>query len=528
MGKRLTIEQFAQRIKDINPSLANVPDEVLTRKVLERRPDLMSQVENVTPRRKSNEPQGSAVGRYLKGASEPLTGIPKFYKDALGEGLSESKKDGFFNTLIHPSKWAYSKEEMDAYDKAHPKPDSSFGSLVEGVAGVPAVTDKFNKGDTAGAGGVATTQAIMMALPFLRKGGAVTKGTSALDETTSLGKGSKIDAAALDAAKNLSQEAASLLDSQIDTLNKSMAGQFVDVKQLRADIGRAANMMKKVERAPGMQVRDISAAKDVVDRLAQRAKAGMLTWDDARQFYKEINNAKGGVKGASAVRNSLNQIGDALQERLKESATKAGKGAEYEKWLKDYADLKAWERGYAKTVKGMTPDQMEASATAKPGVKIPKTNLTLGGSNKTAKIAKTELKGAHKGLAELTKRIKSSPAGGSPPPVNPGQGQVIPPKPALPPAGSTQMPSVSQSTAGQMLGQQPPKQLGPASSIQLPPSSATPPANIAGGSGTFSRTQRANPLEFPEAGPAPLKTPPDPKIQQAIQDILSKMNTDKF
>lgn len=306
----------------------------------------------------------------------------------------------------------------------------------------------------------------------------VATGADALEETTALGEGTKIDPVALDAAKNLSRDVSTILDSQIANIDKGMAGQFVNVKSLRAAIDKSVKMMDKVERAPGMQVRDISAAKDVVERLTERSKQGMLTWNDARQFYKEIGNAATSTKGASAIRNALSDINSALKDELQAAAKTAGHESAFNKWMKDYADLKAWQRGYAKKVKGQTPGQMEAERTATPGTKIPKTNITVGGSNKTAKIAKSELKAAHKGLEELTKRVKSTPSG-------------IAPKPQAPPPTPTAPAAPAQG------GGQPP--------VGSPAPAAPPAPGVQGGSGTFVRNPRPNPVEHPAAPKMPPK-----------------------
>jgi len=521
---KITIEQFVRKIKNARPELADVPDEVLFRQVLDRRPDIVEQYvqmyEPTAPHRRDHsqqQPQGSSVGRFLKGAAEPIKEIPGNIKDTVKEAGPSA-----MSWLLYAG-------------GAGKKPQTAgVGDVVDSALDRDKIGAHEQKGDWAGAAGRATTDALGMVLPFAKKWG---KSVRPLDEMTNIGKGLKVDAAALEAAQVVSKDASALLDSQIAGIDKGMAGQFVDVKGLRADIAKAAKMMDRLERAPGMQVKDISAAKDVVARLSKRAKAGMLTWQDAREFYKEIGNASTTTKGASALRNSLNTIKDSLEKQLQAAAKAGGKEAEFNKWMADYRDLKRWQRGYAKTVTGKTPQQLEAAASATPGVKIPKTNIRVGGSDPTGKVAKGQIKTAHKALEDLTKRIKSSPSGATPPtappaggaaPINPGPGQVMPPPKQLPPAGSTQMPAISQSTAGQMMGQQQSKMLPPASSIQLPASSATPPASIQGGSGEFSRTPRANPAEHPEPPPAQLKVPPNPEIQKAIQDILGKMNKNPF
>lgn len=67
-NEKLSIEQFARKLKDANPQLENVPDEDLVRKVFERRPELMDRVQRVDYGSNPNKPpKGPEEGNIRKG-----------------------------------------------------------------------------------------------------------------------------------------------------------------------------------------------------------------------------------------------------------------------------------------------------------------------------------------------------------------------------------------------------------------------------------------------------------------------------
>ena len=479
--RKPTIAEFARAIKQANPSLENVPDEVLARKVFERRPDLIDRVQTSEARPKSAGEQHGAAYRFGEGMASPLHETAEYFKGGLkhpfGQKLTPGEQQALFDEIIK--------------NKAKNMGPHGVGAEAKAIFGVPGIAEEFRKGNTAGASGRATTEALMWALPFMR-GGKAAVGTSALDEVTGIGRGMKVDQAALEAAKNISADVAGILDKQIESIDQGMAGQFVNVKTLQANIDRAVKMMDNIEKAPSMQVKDVSAAKDVVSRLADHAKQGTLTWKDAREFYKEIGNARTTVKGASGVRTALDQISDALDTQLRDTAKAAGKEAEYNKWSNDYRDLMRWQRGYAKTVKGQTAQQMEAKASATPGVRIPKTNITLGGSDKAGKVAKGQIKTAHKALEELRTRVRTSPSG------------IKPPSPSSPAPGAGGQPGGGQPPVGS------PSPAGP-SQPQGPAPTSGPAGPVTPGSGTFARDPQPNPVE---RGPQPAPILKRPRLPQ--------------
>lgn len=426
MGDKLKSDEFIRRLREAEPELTKgLSDSDIMKQSLEAIPELGKSVELVQDRPQM-KPEGSAASRFAGG----LVASPVEAATAPGKAIMDAVKSGDKRQLLELIN-KLPKPGMPGAPMG--TPGGNAWEQLPGMLDLPNIGKDIDKGDIAHSMGRATTQGAQLAALF---SGVAPKGkigagggAKALDTMGEIGKGVKVDAAALEAAKTLSQPVRATLDAQVKVIDDAMAGKFLDTQSLKTGslkqaINRASKMMDQIERAPGMQVKDVSAAKEVVARLQAKAKTGSLSWKDARELYKEINNAQGTVKGASGVRQALTDISENLQTHLKDVAKTAGQGAEYDKWLTHYRDLSRWERGYAKVVKGQTAQQLEAAASATPGTRIPKTSIRIGGSDKTGKIAKQQIQTAHKALEELHGRVKQSPSGVKPPP------QATPPAPA--------------------------------------------------------------------------------------------------
>src|SRR5262249_34562660 len=146
---------------------------------------------------------------------------------------------------------------------------ASLGEKAQSMVGLPEISKRESEGNVAGAAGYALPQAIMLALGL--KGG-VNKlrsmgGAKALEKTTALGQGFKVDRVALDAAKTVSKEVSTKLDTKIAGIESKMTTQSIDTQKLSADVAYAQKVIGQIERAPAAKPMDVAAAKDVVGRM---------------------------------------------------------------------------------------------------------------------------------------------------------------------------------------------------------------------------------------------------------------------
>ena len=122
------IADLAQAIKRRNPALANVPDDVLVRKVLERRPDLMGILQRSEPRppMKSLYEQ---IGSRIKGNLN-LPQQAQGAADAIHAGLKNIREHG-------PSQMPQFLEALKQYQK----PENVIGDLF--TAGILGAGESF-------------------------------------------------------------------------------------------------------------------------------------------------------------------------------------------------------------------------------------------------------------------------------------------------------------------------------------------------------------------------------------------------
>lgn len=328
-----------------------------------------------------------------------------------------------------------------------------------------------------------------------------------------------------------------LLSEQGEALKGAMNGQLSNVAALRGNVG-IRNLIAKIqnlEAVPDTKVGSLKAAREGLEELQAKIGSGKpVSWNDLFELNKRLKQANTGIAD-KATKQALTKITDTVNGELTNGAKQAGLGDHYTNWQKDYAQYGDLRRRYDDALSSKTDAQREVNRTAKSTRRqVFGTSVGSPKVNKLAKVNSQIIKQAHKAMDELHGQVKGRPlakppvpptrpsaaakwlpGGGVPP--KPGQlpGQGIQPKPAQLPAGQyeqpgpgvntpqplglpparTPMPAISQSTWEQLLqllsGK--PKQLPPAGSIQLGPSSLpsttpAPPTTVGSAAGAANDT----------------------------------------
>lgn len=419
---KMSIKELAQQIKSADPDLNEIPDDVLVRKVLERRPQMLNLIQTSEPRQTLSDSKLKRFGRGMAGMlTEGVEGLIKssFESGRHSEDIQRNPKTG----ELLPD-----KERAAALIKDQAKlsvaPIAGLGESIKSgsIIDIPGIKKDIKSGDYAGAAGRGTTQALMIIslIENLMKGGLAKGGakSSALGEFKEL---TDLTSAPLRAT----------LDEQIAGIDKAMANQYINNQRLSAGTAWAKKAIEKIDRAPGVtRQMDVTAAKNVVDQLGQRMKAGKtMPWADARRMYKDIGKAAFDLP-TSDLKDKLFEIRDALKDELSSSAKKAGEPG-FDKWVKDYADLSDLDRRFSKVLKGQTEAQLETKATAKsaPSLRVAGTTPVRFGRTRAGKIAaqnKEMIKKAYAAYDELHKRIKTPPPFGQKPAPAPPPTSVAP------------------------------------------------------------------------------------------------------
>lgn len=374
------------------------------------------------------------------------------------------------------------------------RPEMTARGVGRGALNLDDIGNAMHRGDWGGAAGHMVLPVSMLA--SLGKGGmkaagavaGKVSGSAALDEMLNLGKSSLGEEGTMNAAKMLTRDSGTVLDKAIEGVDKAMSDRFVNVKSIRQAIAKPNKIISQIERSPQAAVKDVSAVKDVLERFSARTQKGMLGWKDLREFYKELGNAEGGLKGASQLRTALGEIKETVKTELQKGAEAAGQGQAFNKWLTDYSNLSKFQRSYVRIAKGATPAQIEKKLTAPTEKGIPKTPFKWGGKDAVQRVNRKQMGKWKAGYDQFHKSLTEPPKTGGatgaaqPPPTTPNS-----PAPA--------------------------------------PQSPTP----TGGAGTYVRSPRPNPVEQPNY-PAPMTQPSGqgPQLPQAMQDILKKMNSQPF
>lgn len=528
MGDKQSIAEFIKDLREQVDVPASMSDAAIMKAITNKRPDVLKGLETseARPKMKTEDPGVmSGMGRELKETGKALVN-PETYKgmgkhfllETMG-GIQEGERKK------HPD-MKLDNPWLDTLNKgAENDPRYVFGNKGK--------IDKAKEEDhPREAFGRAVTEGLMLAAPF-KKAGA--PPVSDLEAMLNLGKHSIKEEGAMNAAKMLTRETSAALEKTISGIDQSLSKQLSNVSAIRKAIAKPMKLVNQLERAPNAQVKDVAAAKDILTRMNTRVQKGMLPWGDLREMYKEIGNASDGLtKGSSQLRTALNEIRTIAKDELAAGAKAGGQGAQFDKWLSDYAKLSQTQRAYVRIAKGATPSQLEAGAKATPGVTIPRTGIKMGGKG-AAKAATKEIGAWHKAAKELHESIAPGPpsagakigqkagqlvnqmrgkGGGQPPPSAPPPATP----PPAPPAGGG-APGSGHGAVQQTNYTPPPTQAG------APVPQSGPAGPVAPGAGTFSRTPRQNPLEFP-TGAAPM--PPKPNLPPEIQSILDKMNKGPF
>jgi hypothetical protein len=158
---KMSIAELSAAIKRREPRLASVPDAELVRKVLERRPELMSMINTSEPRRPLD--LYGKIGSRLKGNLD-LPSQAQGAADAIHEGLKNIREHG-------PSKMP----EFLAALKQYGKPENAIGdvltALILGQGGEA-------KSSSPKPAGVPEARPPMDRLTALREGGEATRRSS--------------------------------------------------------------------------------------------------------------------------------------------------------------------------------------------------------------------------------------------------------------------------------------------------------------------------------------------------------------
>lgn len=496
-------------------------------------PKLRNDYEMSQMRRK---PQPEPPGAFSRGAS----GLGSVLGGAATAPFKSSTYENMLKNMLlqwgagHVKDPATSKVYMDKLQEPLQRPGAGPGG-VGAMVGAPDILAAHGKGDDAGAIGQGLGQAALLGLMFGKNPfGKVGSTTSEVEKF----------AAITDKATAPIQK---LLSEQGEALKGAMNGQLSNVAALRGNVG-IRNLIAKIqnlEAVPDTKVGSLKAAREGLEELQAKIGSGKpVSWNDLFELNKRLKQANTGIAD-KATKQALTKITDTVNGELTNGAKQAGLGDHYTNWQKDYAQYGDLRRRYEDALSSKTDAQREVNRTAKSTRRqVFGTSVGSPKVNKLAKVNSQILKQAHKAMDELHGQVKGRPLANPPvPPTNPsaaakwlpgggvppkpGQlpGQGIQPKPAQLPAGQyeqpgpgvntpqplglpparTPMPAISQSTWEQLLqllsGK--PKQLPPAGSIQLGPSSL--PSTTINGTNVLGQSQLPKVL--------------DPTIMNAIKNI---------
>lgn len=479
--KKKSVAEFASDLRDQFDVPPGTSDEQLVSGYLAANPQELSKI-NTSEARKA---MGGPIGRYLKGLGAPFAEMAKSLSTP--KGAAKGAATALFPQVMMPIQ-GMQKSYQDFKDIKAGKTDeviSRGGSEVD----LPNITRDIEKGDWAHASGRATTAAFQLALLFSPFGG----------ETSAAGAMAKFNAM----TDTVSAPLKATLDEQFAGVTKSMQGQMVDVQSLRQTLTPLAKKLEKLDSAPGTKAGDFTALKNSVDKLMDRSKQGMLPWNDLRDNMKEIGAAAAKIDDPSMASSLTKEIVDGAKDILQKGADKAGKGAEYEKLIKNYAQFSDLKKRYAQVLKQKTDPQVISKQTAKssPSLRVLGTTPIRFGRSRLGKIVKTNedlINAAHDAFDELHKQIKTpakprpappqappkGAAGGGPPPG----GGAPPSPPTTPPPGGGGGPAVppvsggSGPTSGTYVRPQPRTGFGTGQGVENEPKW---PANYQGGAQTL-------------------------------------------
>lgn len=393
--KKKSVEEFASQLRDEYEVPPGVSDGELVGRYLKANPQAISQLTTVEARR-TLKPNGNAVSRYLRGVGANVAEMFSA-KNLAKLGVSSSP-------FTDPNRSA---------EGTHPLIGAAEHPIETGkqMVDLPNITKDIEKGDWAHAAGRATAATI----PYAATAAGMVGGKKPMTF-----------AGFMEATDTISAPVKASLDAQYAALDEAMANQYINAQKLSAGIAHAKNVIAKVGKTPGTTAGDLSAAQDVVSRLANKVKGNKaIPWSDARQALVELRAAKQKVS-AGAAKKALDEIETPLNSELGDSAKAAGNGQAWESITKDYADFSKWKRRHTEILKGKSEQQLATKATAKnsPSLRIAGSTPIRFGRTRLGKITDENsklLQGAHDALDDLHKRIQSRP---KPKPPSPTKGEA--------------------------------------------------------------------------------------------------------
>jgi hypothetical protein len=406
---------------------------------------------------------GKPPSGFFSGAVA-TTGLadPNTYK-----GMGKAALEGVTRTTLP----FLTGQQVPTGDKQLP----SAGDFAKNMVDYPAIKKDFSEGKYASGAGRIAGQAAMWAAPIAKLGrtgkavaGAVKEGRSmellkgglsgvkeaqgaeALAKSQVLGKEAGKWAQTTGAEKYMMNARAATKDismaletreQQITDAMKAAElgparGQMRvvnfsnDLAKLNKDVDRALkyiNEMSETERVPGQgKTSSIIAAKDSVQRLKSLLEdhGGVLSWENAREYLKELNNATFAMKDQpSYVTKTLNKVRDIIGEQMQTAADNVGQGAQWKKLQKDWAAVHNWERNHAATLGGNTEQQLatKSGTGAHAWMKGPiGGGLTFGQDSQAQKVMTASLKRSNAALEALKKQVglPKTPAKGLNPAAN--------------------------------------------------------------------------------------------------------------
>lgn len=332
---KLSVEQFAQRIKQRDSRLSTVPDDVLVKKVLERRPQLATFM--------TSSPSAPPVPEDLTKQNS----FPSRVMDRVGESAEGSGKmvDNLLSRSRENFKQAKDKKDYKGMALAPYNAEASgLGDVARGIGGVttPGIISRIaNKEDPASI----FADAALNMIPSGEPSGVVAKATEQLksDMTPSIvGAHTR----ALQGFRTIEKEAGHV------PVNPSPVMEW---------IGKAEELAQKGYKMPKVMSDFQNWIESKSKGSAQKVPQGFmdtpasempLTVKDAREFYTAMNEAipwdeEGyGGKGGR-MHYVVDQARKALQNSTSESLSPYGLDKTLNQAMSDYSRVARWrEKSY--------------------------------------------------------------------------------------------------------------------------------------------------------------------------------------